>query len=561
MEQLTIQQENYCQRRCAGDTQRKAYRSAYPRSQKWKDSSVDVNAAKLEAHAKVSQRLKELSEDAARHAVLTRTALINRIADVNRLSYDSFIASATTDTDDIEPAIDTSAAMAFSRTSKHLLEYQLVNDAEDTDAEFVADYGLLLPSSFVDVHRDIHNHAYTDYAFKGGRGSGKSSAIALEIPKLMLKNPSYEAVVLRQVFNTLRKSVYAKLKWAIKALGLEDDFHFSLSPLEIKYIPTGQKIYFIGLNDPDNLKSFTCEVGYPAIQWYEEYHQFSPDDQRSANQSLARGGSTFWRFFSWNPPRSKTNWVNEWARQEIPGRIVHHSTYHDVPTEWLGQQFTCDAEALLTINKDAHDHEYGGLDVGTDGEVFQNIIEREITDEEIAALPYIRGGIDWGYNPDPFIFGQVGYDRKTKTVYILNESFGTRLSDEQAAKAAIKIMTEIELQNGKEVEVYHASAKHNEVYCDSAEPKSVASFREYGINALSVKKFKGSIDAGIKWLQTRTAIVIDPKRAPLSAQEFNAYEYEDDGQGGLKTYPDKNNHSIDKARYALAPLIAARKET
>ncbi|MCL2504426.1 MAG: PBSX family phage terminase large subunit, partial [Coriobacteriia bacterium] len=108
---------------------------------------------------------------------------------------------------------------------------------------------------------------------------------------------------------------------------------------------------------------------------------------------------------------------------------------------------------------------------------------------------------------------------------------------------------------------FNARAKHNEVYCDSAEPKSIASWQALGINALPVKKWKGSVDAGIKWLQTRAKIVIDPKRAPLSAQEFSAYEYADDGNGGLKTYPDKDNHSIDKARYALSGVITSKKET
>lgn len=552
---LTTNQELYCQRRALGESQRVAYRRAYPRSDKWKEKSVDECAARLEANIKVSARLEELFAQAAKQAVLTRTGLINRIAHANALSYDLLTEKAQ------KGIVEQSVTSAFVRTSKHLLEYELVNDAETTDYQFVADYGLLLPAAYIDIHRDIHAHTHTDYAFKGGRGSDKSSAISLEIPKLMLRDPLYNTVVIRKVFNTLRKSVFPRLRWSISMLGHAADFRFQFSPLEITYIPTGQKIYFLGLDDHEKIKSFTCEQGYAAIQWWEEYHQFSPDDIRSVNQSLARGGSDFWRFYSWNPPRNKNHWINKWAAEDAGDRIVHHSTYLMVPVEWLGERFVKDAEELAEINELAYRHEYLGEDVGTDGEVFENLELREITDEEIAECDYLRCGADWGYFPDPFVFGPVGYNSTTKTVYILDEVFGLRLSDEQAVEKAIEVMSEEVERNGETVKEFNARAKHNEVYCDSAEPKSIASWQALGINALPVKKWKGSVDAGIKWLQTRAKIVIDPKRAPLSAQEFSAYEYADDGNGGLKTYPDKDNHSIDKARYALSGVITSKKET
>ena len=528
--------------------------------------ALPCEASKLEMTPKVSTRLEKLLEEAARRSVLTRTGLINRIADVNFVAYDAVIKATKKGTD---PCIDASAVMAFSRTSKHLLEYELVYDAEAADTSFIADYGLLLPSAYIDIHRDIHEHGHTDYVFEGGRGSGKSSAIALEIPKLMLLNPLYECVVLRQVFNTLRRSVYPKLKWAINALGLSDDFHCQLSPLEITYKQTGQKIYFLGMDDPAKLKSFACEKGYAAIQWFEELPQFSQNDVRSANQSLTRGGSVFWRFHSGNPPRSKSNWFNEYVATQTPDKLVHHSDYMMVPVSWLGEQFVRDAVELREINEAAYRHEYLGEPGGTDGEVFQNLEIREITDDEIAACDYIRCGVDWGYAPDPFVFGQVGYMRKTKTVYILDEAFGIRLSDEQTAAKAKEIMTvavydktgEVVLDDeGNPKTIFEPRATHNRVYCDNAEPKSIATWRELGINALPVKKFKGSVDTGVRWLQTRAKIVIDPRRAPLSAQEFSSYEYAEAQDGALLTYKDKDNHSIDKARYALAELIAQKKE-
>jgi PBSX family phage terminase large subunit len=541
-----------------------AYRAAYNCS-KWKPESVAKQAQKTLALPHIIPIIERGRAKAAENAIWTRETAIERAQNLNSWSYDILdrkrrqkpAKDGQLKDGYIPKDADTSFWNSFDRLNKLL---GVKEGADVAPASFTVDYGLLLPPAYIAIHRDVALHTYTDYAFEGGRGSGKSSDIALEIPTLLLKDPTYNAVVLRKVANTLRKSVYAKLKWAIGQLGLADKFTCNKSTMEMTYNPTGQKIYFLGCDDEEKIKSFSCETGYTAIIWYEEFSQFTAEDVRSVNQSLSRGGSVFWRFYSWNPPRSKSNWVNKWVQEDIEGRCVHHSDYTMVPERLLGSQFIADAEELKAINLTAWLHEYMGEPVGTDGEVFQNLDIREITDEEIAALDWIRCGLDWGYHPDPFVFGPVGYDRKTKTVYILDEIFGTRLSDETAAEKAIELMTEDVVENGKTVRRYSPRAPHNEVYCDNAEPKSIASFRELGINALPVKKFKGSVDAGIKWLQTRYKIVIDPRRAPLSAQEFYAYEYEQDAEGSIQTYPDKNNHSIDKARYALAPLIAAKKE-
>jgi PBSX family phage terminase large subunit len=546
-QELTSRQELYCQHRAAGLSQRQAYYRAYPSSRCWKDASVDREACVLEAKPKVAQRLAALLAESAKRAVLTRAELIGRIAEVNRIAYEELAEGGTAQ----------NSVMGFTQTAKQLLEVALP-DADDGPPALSADFAMLLPAAYVGAHRALVDHACTDYAFAGGRGSGKSSFIALEVVRLLLASPEHNAVVLRRIGATLRKTVYAQLLWAIGRLGLAEDFCCTVSPMEMAYRPTGQKIVFIGLDDREKAKSLAFAKGYAAIAWYEEFAQFEPDDVRSANQSLSRGGDAFWRLYSWNPPRSKASWVNDWAAAE--GRWLHRSDYRDVPVEWLGAQFVADAEELREVNELAYRHEYLGENVGTDGEVFQNLVIGEVTDEEAAALGYLRWGVDWGYFPDPWVFGCVGYDAKAKVVYILDEAYGLRQSDEQAAARAIELMSEDVERNGRVSREFRARAKHNEVYCDSAEPKSVASWKELGINALPVRKFKGSVDAGIKWLQTRAAIRIDPRRAPLSAQEFTAYEYADDGQGGLKSYPDKDNHTIDKARYALAPLIMAAKE-
>ena len=108
----------------------------------------------------------------------------------------------------------------------------------------------LIAPDFLGTHRAIYSGKFTEFVEDGGRGSTKSSFIALEIIGLIINNPTMHAVALRQVKDTLRDSVYATLVWAIGVLGFDDFFKCTVSPMEIEYIPTGQKIYFRGADDP-----------------------------------------------------------------------------------------------------------------------------------------------------------------------------------------------------------------------------------------------------------------------------------------------------------------------
>ncbi len=66
------------------------------------------------------------------------------------------------------------------------------------------------------------------------------------------------------------------------------------------------------------------------------------------------------------------------------------------------------------------------------------------------------------------------------------------------------------------------------------------------------KKGPGSVEFGIKFLQDLEQIIIDPERCPLAAREFINYSLEMDRNGVVKSqFPDKDNHSIDAARYGL----------
>ena len=286
----------------------------------------------------------------------------------------------------------------------------------------MADLDRLIAPSFYGVHHDIKMGKHTHYWFKGGRGSTKSTFISIEIILGIKKDAAANALVLRKVGVNLKDSVYEQLLWAIEALGISDEWKAKLSPLELIYIPTGQKILFRGADEPKKIKSTKFRRGYCKYIWYEELDEFAGmQEVRTINQSLMRGGSEFFVFYSYNPPRSQSNWVNQEILHVMPTRKIHQSDYRSVPAEWLGEAFLQEAEYLKQVNEKASRHEYLGEVVGTGGMVFDNVELRAITDEEKDAFDRIYNGLDWGYYPDPWAFNQMHYDAARRVLYIFGE--------------------------------------------------------------------------------------------------------------------------------------------
>ena len=253
-------------------------------------------------------------------------------------------------------------------------------------------------SAFYDVAHDVFHHGHTHYDFSGGRGSLKSSTVSVLVPLLLINNPGTHALVLRKVANTIRDSVYAQYIWAIGELGMAAYWEAKVSPMELIYKPTGQKIMFRGADDPMKIKSIKVPFGYIAVTHFEEKDQFAGRAEiRTILQSTMRGGSKYWNFESYNPPISRDNWANKDSLEERTDRLCHKSTYLQAPQEWLGEQFLAEAEHLKATDERAYQHEYLGIPVGTGGNVFDNLELREITDEEMSHVDHSYQGVDYGY--------------------------------------------------------------------------------------------------------------------------------------------------------------------
>ena len=153
-----------------------------------------------------------------------------------------------------------------------------------------------------------------------------------------------------------------------------------------------------------------------------------------------------------------------------------------------------------------------------------------------AATVKVVSGVDWGWWPDPWAFNRVFYDESKRTLYIFDELTRYRASNAETAALVAGLARPGEL-----------------IVADSAEGKSVADYRGFGLNCRKAHKGPGSVAYSMKWLQSLDAIVIDPQRCPDTAREFRECCYRD---GRMKAPAD---HHIDAVRYATERMWKRRR--
>ena len=388
-----------------------------------------------------------------------------------------------------------------------------------------------------------------DYWFKGGRGSTKTSFVttfagldmvadAIKYKRgLIPRSALSHCAIFRKVSSDIRDSTFAHVQDSLSKIGVLPWFNVNHSNMTITFTPTGQHFKFHGCDDETKIKGFKAPFGYYKNTIFEELSQFSGMKEiRSVKQSVQRGGHGFRTFCTYNPPMTQASWVNIEANEPVDGRLVFSSDYRSVPPEWLGEEFLLDAEDMRRRNETLWRHEYLGEVTGTGGTVFPNLVIREITDEEISHFDNLRFGQDWGYT-NAFAWVACNYQPKRKRLLIYDEIYKSHLTPSLAARLVQK------------------KDMHGEpIYADCEDAAAIAQFNnEFGITTYPVKKGPDSRRFGYRWLQGLFEIVIDPRRAPNCAREFQQMEYKQDRKTGqfLEDYPKEADHSIDAVRYAV----------
>ena len=399
----------------------------------------------------------------------------------------------------------------------------------------------LIPSHFHDLWRATKDNSILNIVAKGGRGSGKSSDTAIIIAQLIMRYP-VNALILRKIDNTLASSVFEQIKWAINEMQVSHLFQVKVSPMEIIYKPRGNKMIFRGAQNPERIKSLK-DARFPfTIAWIEELAEFKTEDEvTTITNSLLRGeldDGLFYKFYyTYNPPKRKQSWVNKKYETSFQpdNTFVHHSTYMNNP--YIAKEFIKEAEGARERNEMRYRWEYLGEAIGSGVVPFNNLQIESIPQDLYDTFDNIRNAVDFGYATDPLAFVRWHYDKKKRIIYAMDEYYGVQISNREFANW-----------------LHKKAYQSDDIYADSAEPKSIAELKkEHGVKRIKgVKKGKDSVEYGEQWLDDLQAIVIDPKRTPNIAREFENIDYETDKDGNVKPrLEDKDNHTIDATRYAL----------
>lgn len=431
---------------------------------------------------------------------------------------------------------------------------QAARDAED-ERPFERDFVRLVGPAFWQVHYHVAREDEHEFWMPGGRGSGKSSAVSVEIVAGMMAHPDRSAYVFQAVQGGMEGGPYEQVRWAIRRLGVEDAWEPRRSPMMWRVRATGQCIRFKGLDDAGKTKASKAPAGtYYAYQWFEECDQLSgPKAIRTTLQSLTRdvgGDAYFARFYTFNPPRVAESWANRVClSREDKGMPVYRSTYLELPPEWVSDQMRQDAEQLESEDPESYRHEYLGESVGIGGLVFDRAEFRHVTDEEIRAFDNPMAGEDFGWWPDPWAMTVSEWQPGQRRLVTWREDGGQKLTPTQSARRAASLLTWADAE-GEEPRPHRLT-----VWADDADPQQIAQQRDAGLDARAAGKGNMRM-ASYRWLSS-VRWVIDPERCPRLAAEVRAKQYERLSSGQfVERIPDGDDHWIDATRYAVMRLVS-----
>lgn len=381
-------------------------------------------------------------------------------------------------------------------------------------------------------------------AVKGSRRSKKSKTMALWTIAKLIEYPEANMLVVRKVYRTLKDSCFTELKWAIKRLKVDAWFDIKESPLEITYRPTGQKIYFRGLDDPLKITSIATEVGVLCWMWIEEAYEITSESDFDTLAESMLGDCPEGLFkqitLTFNPWNEKT-WIKSRFFDVEDDNILALTTNY-LCNEWLSPEDIKVFEDMKRRNP----RRYAVAGLGqwgiVDGLVYENWKE-EWFDHTSEAFrrehPNLQSafGLDFGYTNDPTTLFCGLLDKENKTLYVFDELYEKGLSNRRIYE---RIQ---EMGYGKE-----------RITADSAEPKSIDELRSLGLRVKGAQKGKDSIKNGIQWVQD-LRIIIHP-RCVNFLTEISNYTWDVDKFGNRLNAPiDDFNHLMDAMRYALEKHI------
>lgn len=372
---------------------------------------------------------------------------------------------------------------------------------------------------------------------KGSRASKKSSTQSLRVIYEIVSNPVINWLVVRKTERTLRDSCFAQLKWAMRRLHVEKYFRCSVSPLEITYIPTGQKILFRGLDDPLKVTSITVDSGCLCRLWIEEAYEITKEDDFNRLDESIRGqlpeGMYHQVVLTFNP-WSDRHWLKK-RFFDTPNPNVLAMT-----TNYRCNEFLSQSDLLLFEEMKKNPRRYAVAGEGdwgvVDGLVYENWKEQVFDTSEITRRTTVKSafGLDFGYTNDPSAFICLLVDETAREIYVFDEMYQKGMSNDDIGE-----------------ELLRRGYSKERIRADSAEPKSIAYLRKKYLRRIrAAKKGADSIMAGVTLIQDYT-IIIHPSCVNFITEISNYTWATDKFDNKINKPVDDFNHLMDAMRYAM----------
>ena len=395
-----------------------------------------------------------------------------------------------------------------------------------------------LPDLVGKGYKDFWNFKGRYRVCKGSRGSKKSKTTALFFIYSMMKYPGANLLVVRKVYRTLKDSCFTDLKWAINILGVQDYWSVKESPLEIIYIPTGQKILFRGLDDPLKVTSITVETGNLCWAWIEEAYEINKEQDFNMLDESIRGKieeplykQITLTFNPWN----ERHWLKK-RFFDVEDENIMAKTTNYMCNEWLDES----DKKLFEDMKRNNPRRYQVAGLGNwgivEGLVYENWEEKEFDVNEISKRKGVKSafGLDFGYTNDPSAFFCGLIDVANKEIYVFDEIYKNAMKNRQIAEEIIK------KGYGKE-----------KIVADSQEPKSIDELYDLGLKGIKKsRKGRDSINNGVQYIQDYK-IIIHPRCVNFITEISNYMWDKDKFDNPINKPVDDFNHLMDAMRYAL----------
>lgn len=387
------------------------------------------------------------------------------------------------------------------------------------------------------------NDAYIPYLndttrtqiFFGGSSSGKSFFLAQRVVMDVLKGHNY--LIVRNVANTIKRSVYNQIVKTIIDFNLSEVFQMSKSEMVITCKRNNRQILFGGLDDPEKLKSITPIDGVITDIWIEEATETAKEAYKQLTKRL-RGatpdGIGKRIIFSFNPIL-QTHWIYQeffWNWDDSKN-LYKSDDLLILKTTYKDNKFLTD-EDIYALEHETDPYFYNVYTLGNWGVlgkvIFKNWRTEDLSDV-IPSFDNIYNGIDFGVT-DPNAFIRVHVNEGQKQIFVFNEyKKSNTLIDELAEELNNRI------------------SKDEFIVGDPQGAQAIFELNNRGITVIPAKKGPNSINDGISWLK-EYEIIID-----IHCQEFKneiqSYHWQEDKLGNALPKPvDKDNHLIDALRYA-----------